>query len=249
MGHKNRLASMVALLGTLLGIRATRPVQRDLMIRRTLLRFDHGRARIASLTRVALCLWIAQTLAACDSAWKVEPREPASSPGGLTSPPQPVSPPGPVPPRPRGGYFRGGAAIGDSTYYVDALITADGAVRMHVAGPFDGGTVFPGVGFPVFADVAESVQLVGKIEKSGEQYLGEGIVLGQACAPSDPGRFCDVPAPASISLEWQPPDSGETIPGAIAGEVRVTTSAGEEIWYLDVSGGRICSGYLSLIHI
>jgi hypothetical protein len=131
------------------------------------------------------------------------------------------------------GYFRGDAAIGDSTYYVDALITLDGGVRIHVAGPFDEGTVFPEVGFPVFADIAESVQLVGKIEKIEEQYLGEGMVLGQACAPSDPGRFCDVPAPASISIEWVPTPPGEL--RAFVGEVRVATSAGEEIWHVDVS--------------
>ena len=181
------------------------------------------------LARVALCLWIAQTLAACDSGWKVELREPASSPGGVTFPPRPV----PLPPI--RGYFRGGAAIGDSTYYVDALITADGGVRIYVAGPFDEGTVFSEGRFPVLADIAESVQFVGNIETTGEQNLGEGIVLGQACAPSDPGRFCDVPAPASISIEWQPPFPGETIPAAVAGEVRVATSAGEETWHLDVS--------------
>jgi hypothetical protein len=134
------------------------------------------------------------------------------------------------------GYFRGGAAIGDSTYYVDALIAADGGIRMHVAGPFDERTAFSGGGFPVSAEIAESVQFVGNIETIGG--LGEGVVLGQACAPSDPGRFCDVPAPASISMEWQPPLPFAVPPQSqdkFAGEVRVTTSAGEEIWHLDVS--------------
>jgi hypothetical protein len=143
------------------------------------------------------------------------------------------------------GYFRGEAEIGDSTYYVDALITVDGAVRMHFTGPFDEGPVFSGWSFPVLDDIAESVQFVGSIERMEEHYLGEGVVLGQTCAPSDPGRFCDVPAPASLSLEWQPPPPGETIPGAVAGEVRVTTSAGEEVWHLDLAGGRICSDYCS----
>jgi hypothetical protein len=138
------------------------------------------------------------------------------------------------------GYFRGGAAIGDSTYYVDALITADGAVRMHVAGPFDEATA--GSGFPVLANIAESVQFVGHIERIGGQHLGEGVVLGQACAPSDPGRFCDVPAPASISFEWKSPLPGDCCPHAATGEVRVATSAGEEIWHLDVSQTSIYYG-------
>ena len=204
------------------------------MIRARLYPFHFGRARRVSTARVALGLWLAHTLAACDSGERVELRDPAPLPGVAVSPPQPV-PPRPVPLRPMHQYFRGGAAIGDSTYYVDALVTADGDVRMHVAGPFDEGTVFSGYFFPVLADIAESVQFVGNIETIGEQNLGEGVVLGQACAPSDPGRFCDVPAPASISMEWQPPSPGETIPTAVAGEVRVTTSAGEEIWHLDVS--------------
>ena len=220
------------------------------MIRTPLLRLDHGRASIASVARFALCLWIAQSLAACDSGVRVEHRDSASPQGGLPFPPQPVSPPqpafppGPVPPRPIHGYFRGGAAIGGSTYYVNAVIAANGDVRIHVAGPFDERTEFWGGGLPpVLADIAESVQFVGNIETIGDQRLGEGVVLGQACAPSDPGRFCDVPAPARISLAWQPPFPGEMLPSAVAGEVRVTTSAGEEIWYLDVSEGRICSGY------
>jgi hypothetical protein len=189
-----------------------------------------------SITRIALCLWIAQTLAACDSGASVELREPAASPGGVTFPP------GRMPPRPMNGYFRGEAEIGDSTYYVDALITVDGAVRMHFTGPFDEGPVFSGWSFPVLDDIAESVQFVGSIERMEEHYLGEGVVLGQTCAPSDPGRFCDVPAPASISLEWQPPLPGHCCPQAIAGEVGVTTSAGEEIWHLDVSQTSIYYG-------
>jgi hypothetical protein len=144
------------------------------------------------------------------------------------------------------GYFRGEAAIGDSMHYVNALVTASGAVSMHVAGPFDEGTEFWGGGLsPVLADIAESLQFVGKIETIGDHHLGEGVVLGQACAPSDPGRFCDVPAPARIRVKWQPPLPGQSGPQAVAGEVRVTTSAGEEIWYLDVSEGRICSAYCS----
>jgi hypothetical protein len=140
----------------------------------------------------------------------------------------------PVPPSQVRGHFRGGTAIGDATYYVDALITVDRDVRMHVAGPFDEGSVFSGGGFPVLAEIAESVQFVGNIDTIGQQNLGAGVVLGQACAPSDPGRFCDVHAPASISLEWWPLLSGERSSRGITGEIRVTTGTAEESWRLDL---------------
>jgi hypothetical protein len=127
------------------------------------------------------------------------------------------------------------------------LITVDRDVRMHVAGPFDDGTVFSGGGFPVAADFAESVLFVGNLETIGDESLGQGFVLGQACAPSNPGRFCDVPVPASISVEGRAPlpDSGGLY-GTIVGEIRVTTSAAEETWRLDLSlrvGGNHFFGY------
>jgi hypothetical protein len=145
------------------------------------------------------------------------------------------------------GHFRGSAAIGDATYYVDALITVDGDVRMHVAGPFDEGTVFSGGGFPEASDFAESVLFVGNLETIGDENLGRGVVLGQACAPANPGRFCDVPAPASISVEGRAPlpDSGGLY-GTIVGEIRVATSAAEESWRLDLSwrsGGNHFFGF------
>jgi hypothetical protein len=128
------------------------------------------------------------------------------------------------------------------------LITVDRDVRVHVAGPFDEGTVLSGGGLPVAADLAESVLFVGNLESIGDQNLGQGVVLGQACTPSNPGRFCDVPAPASISLEWLLPLPDEGFSRTIAGEIRVTTSAAEESWRLDLSlswrsGGNHFFGY------
>lgn len=195
-----------------------------------------GRARMRSIARVALALFLAHTLAACDSGTKVEIQQPAPSPGSTAPPPPPVPQSPPPLPRPPAaqlhGHFRGGAEIGNSVYYVDAVVAVEGDVRMHIAGPFDLETVFSGGGFPVSARIAESMQLVGRVELIGDQNRGEGVVLGQTCAPSNPGRFCSMPAPANINLAKYVPIN-PSYEGA-SGEVRVTTDHGEEVWLLDL---------------
>jgi hypothetical protein len=63
---------------------------------------------------------------------------------------------------------------------------------------------------------------------TGAQGLGQGVVIGERCVASNPGRFCGARAPAEISVS----QTGKML----TGEVRVTTAQGVETWTLDIGG-------------
>ncbi|MEX2123060.1 MAG: hypothetical protein WD795_04140 [Woeseia sp.] len=125
------------------------------------------------------------------------------------------------------GHFRGTAALGDATYHADALLTADGEFRLYVGGLLDsppGGMGFVGELF----NPEESAQFSGQLEIDGEQGSGDGLVIGEVCAAPGVGRFCDESASAEVSISGMSNDG-------LAGEVRITTGEGEEIWLLDLA--------------
>jgi hypothetical protein len=156
--------------------------------------------------RVLLCIVLAQGLTGCDHN-----ESPVPLPAAAALPPPPPPAPPSAPPHTVEawhGFFEGTIAIGDEQRNSDALLTADGAVRMNVANP---GAIW---------DSAGSAQFVGTFEKSGDQGSGSGVIIGQGCAGSSPGRFCSAPALAEISITL-------ATRARLSGEIRVSTDAGE----------------------
>jgi len=135
---------------------------------------------------------------------------------------------GPVPPPESGdvwqGRYVGTVTIGDVQYFGDAMLTADGLIRLYVSGPYNDDGVLP-LTVPV-----SSAQLVGTLQGQTNQISGDGLVFGQGCAASHPIRFCAEIGHANISIAVVSVDPYNDIQGKIL----VTTSAGTETWSLDM---------------
>ena len=156
------------------------------------------------------CLLIASAMAACSSDGAREP--------------QPVSRQQPVAAdNPHDAHYRGTAAIsdGDSGYHVEALFTADGEVLLHLGGP-GADVVGTGAGVPAAAYApAEAASFIGNVTWTGAQGSGQGVVIGERCLASKPGRFCATPAAAELAVR----QTGT----ALTGELRVRTAQGLDV--------------------
>jgi hypothetical protein len=134
----------------------------------------------------------------------------------------------PVPPPESGdawqGRYVGTVTIGDVQYFGDAMLTADGLIRLYVGGPYNDDGVLP------LTAPARSAQLVGTLHGQTNQISGDGLVFGQECAASDPIGFCAEIGHANIGIAVVSVESQADIQGKIL----VTTSAGTETWSLDM---------------
>jgi hypothetical protein len=133
------------------------------------------------------------------------------------------------------GRYVGTVTIGDVQYFSDAMLTADGLIRLYVGGPYDDADGLIPLTVP-----ASSAQLVGTLHGQTNQISGDGLVFGQQCAASDPIRFCAEIGHASISIAVASVDT----PAVIQGNILVTTSAGTETWSLNM--GSFSNYYVDL---
>jgi hypothetical protein len=122
------------------------------------------------------------------------------------------------------GRYVGTVTIGGVQYFGDAMLTADGLVRLYLGSPYDNDGLIPQ------SVPASSAQLVGSLQEQTNQISGDGVVFGQQCGASDPIRFCADIGHANISIAVSSVDSSHVIQGDIV----VTTSAGTETWALDL---------------
>jgi hypothetical protein len=122
------------------------------------------------------------------------------------------------------GRYVGTVTIGDVQYLGDAMLTADGLIRLYVGGPYNDDGVLP------LTVPASSAQLVGTLHGQANQISGDGLVFGQECEAPDPIRFCAEIGHANISIAVVSVDPWDDIQGKIL----VTTSAGTETWSLDM---------------
>jgi hypothetical protein len=122
------------------------------------------------------------------------------------------------------GRYVGTVTIGDVQYFGDAMLTADGIIRLYVGGPYNDDGVLP------LTAPARSAQLVGTLHGQKNQISGDGLVFGQECAASDPIQFCAEIGHANMSIAVVSVESQADIQGKIL----VTTSAGTETWSLDM---------------
>jgi hypothetical protein len=121
------------------------------------------------------------------------------------------------------GRYVGTVTIGSVQYFGDALLTADGLIRLYVGAPYGNDGVLQQT-VP-----AASAQLVGTLQGQMNQISGDGLVFGQECADSEPIRFCAEIGHANISIAVVSGSQAD-----IQGRILVTTSAGTETWSLDL---------------
>ena len=164
-------------------------------------------------------------LTACGGGSNDQSPAPASPPAAQSAPVQP-----PIATKESGdawqGRYVGTVTIGDVQYFADAMLTADGLIRLYVGGPYDA------IGSMPVTVPASSAQLIGTLRGRTNQISGDGLVFGQQCAASDPIRFCGEIGQANIniSIAVVSPDT----PAVIQGTILVTASAGTETWSLDM---------------
>ena len=118
------------------------------------------------------------------------------------------------------GRYVGTVTIGGVDYFGDALLTVDGAIRLHVGGPYSA------TGALQSTRPETSAQFVGTLQVQGSDATGNGVVIGQGCASAAPIRFCNGAAPAEIRVFVNA--------NSVEGELQVSTNAGEETWLLNL---------------
>ena len=119
------------------------------------------------------------------------------------------------------GHYVGTVTIDGTQYFGDALLTGDGAVRLYVGGPY------ADTGALQFEAAPNSMQLVGTLAPAPQSHAsGQGLVLGEHCALSNPGRFCQLAGSASIDIS--------IASGNLEGEVSVLGAQGGESWSLQL---------------
>jgi hypothetical protein len=122
----------------------------------------------------------------------------------------------------RQGRYVGTVKIGGVDYYGDALITADGLIRLYIGGPnVSDGTVQPAI-------PTASAQLFGTMAQPTGDLDGGDLIFGQGCsAPvAPPMTFCSAPAHAKHNVA--------IVSGNIQGEIDVT-SPDIGTWTLELS--------------
>ena len=93
------------------------------------------------------------------------------------------------------GHFVGVVTIGNTDYYGDALLTADGSLRLYVGGPYADD------GAHQVAKPKASEQFVGNVAIAGLGVRGSGVIIGQECATASAvGPFCGKNTLGNIQL-------------------------------------------------
>jgi len=131
----------------------------------------------------------------------------------------------PAPPT-QAGHYVGAVKIADTTYFGDAVVTQDGAMRLYVGGPYDNG------GELQMVRPESSEQFVGTIQMRDGHWSGSGAIVGQGCAINPANRFCGQSAPAEFSANVSSASGCGT--AQLQGEIELTTSGGTETWSLDL---------------
>ena len=172
-----------------------------------------------------LALMLAGLLDACGdggSGQSAGPTTSSTAAGGTSS----SAAGAPAPPT-QAGHYVGAVTIADATYFGDAVVTQDGAMRLYIGGPYDN------AGELQMARPEGSEQFVGSIQMRDGQWSGNGVVIGQECAISPANRFCGQSAPAEFSAKVSFV-SGEAIAAHLQGKIQLVTLGGTETWSLDL---------------
>jgi hypothetical protein len=187
------------------------------------------------LTRALSHSWLIASLAGCSS--NGSDGVPGPTIDSSLSPATPAAA-AIEPPTGLDGFYRGTATIGDSLFHAEALITADGAMRIYIGGATADGAIASGAGLPeALLDPIEAAQFVGTLESAGASGIAHGVVIGQACTSPAAGRFCGEPVGADADLTRVNRDYPQV--WDLDGEVRIEQSAFNETWLLDMTAWSI----------
>ena len=130
------------------------------------------------LAALLICSATAVSVAGCDDGW-APPSQPDTTAG----------PPPPVPDEPAThGYFSGSIVADGGLYYSEALVTADGFIRVFVSQA------------PDAYDSANSRQFVGQLEFDAGQAAGLGNVYTQECEDGGAVSACGSVVSAAVSI-------------------------------------------------
>jgi hypothetical protein len=137
-----------------------------------------------------------------------------------------ASPPAPKPTSGQSldGRYVGTVTIGAASFFGDALLTSDGALRLYVGNAGLNSGALPR------SKPGGSAQFVGEVRAAATGISGTGRVFGQDCAPPDVVAFCSGTASASASLTLSSEE--------LRGEIEVMTPGGPETWSLDLGAWR-----------
>jgi len=125
------------------------------------------------------------------------------------------------------GHYVGAVTIADVTYFGDAVVTEDGAIRLYVGGTYDDG------GELQVYRPKSSEQFVGTLKMQDGQWSGSGVVIGQECASDPANPFCGQSVPANFSANVSLA-SGEAVSANLEGSIEVLTPGGAQSWSLDL---------------
>jgi len=124
------------------------------------------------------------------------------------------------------GHYVGAVGIADATYFGDAVVTEDGAMRLYIGGPYDNG------GELQMVRPEGSEQFVGTIQMRDGQWSGSGVIIGQECAINPANRFCAQAAPAEFSAKVNSASGCAT--AQLQGKIQLVMSGSTETWSLDL---------------
>jgi hypothetical protein len=128
------------------------------------------------------------------------------------------------------GHYVGSVTIAGTTYFGDAVVTQDGAIRLYVGGSYAASAGGQNI---VTVRPESSEQFVGTLQIRGGQWSGSGLIFGQECAIHPANRFCGEPAPAEFTANASSV-TDEAIKASLQGQIQVVTSDGTETWSLDL---------------
>lgn len=131
------------------------------------------------------------------------------------------------------GLFSGNARIGEKIYYAEALITSNGAVRLHV-GDVSNVCCLTNYGGAVMPESDFSAQFVGDVRFSSGGMQGTGAVIGESCARTSPSSYCTAAADADIDLSARGTTTDPSF-GNLAGVVSIASGGSETEWSLFLS--------------
>ena len=169
-------------------------------------------ARITTLCGF-LGLVAAQSLTGCGGTGNPQAQTPPPTGSASAEPP--------MTPDTTDGWFVGTVTIDGTDRYGDAVVSADGAMRLYVGDPYVAG------GALQETRAKSSEQFVGRLDLLGTAASGSGVVIGQQCASTDPTPFCAASATTEVHYA--------VTAGQLGGELQVNAGGTSSSWALHLS--------------
>jgi hypothetical protein len=141
----------------------------------------------------------------------------AGASGAAAPPMHDAATPGSLEIRTPHGRYVGVVVDGETRRFADALLTEEGAIRIHIGGPdLAGSGLIPD-------RRSRSAQFVGRLSVLNGVIRGTGRLLGENCTLPSPVQFCQAPATATLKIQAASLDR-------LTASMTVMTGAGVKVW-------------------